>query len=127
MQNQQFTWQCEPRHPTWCSWKDGRIGFETLIDILEQKAMARKLSTISRYGRTIHLLCKHVFCLFLNHYVKVSRSQKHFFLKLHCPKNERYIWQNSALASYGRILSNILFVIWAMEFQEKLLLRFTDL
>ena len=31
------------------------------------------------------------------------------------------------LASQGRILSNISFVFWAMEFQEKLLLRFTDL
>ena len=29
--------------------------------------------------------------------LKVSKSQKHFFLKLHCPKNERNIWQNSAL------------------------------
>ena len=24
-------------------------------------------------------------------HVKVSKSQKHFFLKLHCPKNERNI------------------------------------
>ena len=31
--------------------------------------------------------------------LKVSKSQKHFFLKLHCPKNERNIWQNSVLAS----------------------------
>ena len=30
--------------------------------------------------------------------VKVSKSQTHFFLKLHCPKNKRNIWQNSALA-----------------------------
>ena len=29
--------------------------------------------------------------------VKVSKSQKHFFLKLYCPKNERNIRQNSAL------------------------------
>ena len=29
--------------------------------------------------------------------LKVSKSQKHFFLKLHCPQNERNIWQNSAL------------------------------
>ena len=32
-------------------------------------------------------------------YIKVSKSQKHFFLKLHCLKNERNVWQNSALAS----------------------------
>ena len=51
----------------------------------------------------------------------------HFFLKLRCLKNERNIWQNSALVSWGRILSNISFVFWAMELQEKLLLRFTDL
>ena len=31
------------------------------------------------------------------------------------------------LASQGRVLSNILVFFWAMEFQEKLLLRFTDL
>jgi hypothetical protein len=31
--------------------------------------------------------------------LKVSKSQKHFFLKLHCPKNERNIRQNSALES----------------------------
>ena len=32
-------------------------------------------------------------------YLKVSKSQKQFSLKLHCQKNERNIWQNSALAS----------------------------
>ena len=32
--------------------------------------------------------------------IKVSKSQKHFFLKLHCPKNERNIWQNYALHSF---------------------------
>ena len=31
--------------------------------------------------------------------VKVSKSQKQFFLQLHCPKNEGNIWQNSALWS----------------------------
>ena len=29
--------------------------------------------------------------------VKVSNSQKHFFMTLYCPKNERNIKQNSAL------------------------------
>ena len=29
--------------------------------------------------------------------LKVSKSQKHFFLKLHCPKNKQNIRQNSAL------------------------------
>ena len=60
---------------------------------------------------------KHIFSAPL----KVSKSQKHF-LKLPCPKNELNIRQNSALA-----LSNILFVFCAMEFQEKMLLRLTDL
>ena len=59
--------------------------------------------------------------------LKVSKSQKHFFLKHHCPKNEQNIWQNSALASKGRILSNVLFVFGAMQFQEKMLLKFTNL
>ena len=31
--------------------------------------------------------------------VKVSKSQKYFFLKLHCQKNEQIIWQNSSLWS----------------------------
>ena len=31
--------------------------------------------------------------------LKVSKSQKHFFLKLHCPKKEQNIRQNSALES----------------------------
>ena len=31
--------------------------------------------------------------------LKVGKSQKHFFLKLHWPKNERNIWQNYALAA----------------------------
>ena len=30
-------------------------------------------------------------------YKKVNKSKKHFFLKLHCPKTKRNIWQNSAL------------------------------
>ena len=30
-------------------------------------------------------------------YLKVSKSQKQFFLKFHCPKNEGNIRQNSAL------------------------------
>ena len=59
--------------------------------------------------------------------LKVSKSQNHFFLKLHCPQNERKIRQNSARWSKGKILSNISFVFGAMEFQEKMILRFTDL
>ena len=38
-------------------------------------------------------------CFYFQHVLKVSKSQKHFFLKLHCPKNERNIRQNSALES----------------------------
>ena len=60
-----------------------------------------------------------------NYFLKVSKSQKHFFLKLHCQANEWNIWQNSALASYGRILYKISFIFWVMEFQEKMLLSFT--
>ena len=32
--------------------------------------------------------------------IKVSKSQKYFFLKFHCPKTEWNIRQNSALCSY---------------------------
>ena len=53
---------------------------------------------------------------------KVSKSLFFFFLKLHCPKNEQNIRQNFALSSYGRILSNILLVFWAIQLQEEMLL-----
>ena len=60
--------------------------------------------------------------------VKVSKSQKPFFLKLYCLKNKRNTFTLLHKAEFcGRILSNILFVFRAMEFQEKMLLRFTDL
>ena len=62
--------------------------------------------------------------MYLDIYLKISKSQKLFFLKLHCPQNDLNIWQNLLRAE---ILSNISFFLWAMEFQEKLLLRFTDL
>jgi hypothetical protein len=42
--------------------------------------------------------------------LKVNKYQKHSFLKLHCPKKEQNIRQNSALALsnfIGRILSDI--------------------
>ena len=48
------------------------------------------------------------------HPLKVSKSQKQFLLKLHYPKNERSIRQNSALWSLSRILFKISF-FWAME------------
>ena len=35
-------------------------------------------------------------------FLKVSKSQNIFFLKLHCPKNEQNIRQNSALESEKR-------------------------
>ena len=62
--------------------------------------------------------------------VKVSKYQKHFFLKLHCPKDERNIRQNYALACFIRqnfVQYFVTFVFWENEFQEKLLLRHTDL
>ena len=34
---------------------------------------------------------------FLKPHLKFSKSPKHFFLKLYCPKNEQNIWQNHAL------------------------------
>ena len=39
--------------------------------------------------------------------VNVSKSQKAFFFEIPFLKKERNIWQNSALASWGRILSNV--------------------
>ena len=55
--------------------------------------------------------------------VKVSKSQKHFFLETPLPKKRtRYLTKFCPIK-----LGNISFVFWAMEFQEKMLLRFTDL
>ena len=39
------------------------------------------------------------FCDQGHKFLKISKSQKQFFLKLHCPRNEQNIWQNSALTS----------------------------
>ena len=35
----------------------------------------------------------------IHSHIKVSKSQKQFFLKLHCPKSDLNFWQISALAS----------------------------
>jgi hypothetical protein len=59
--------------------------------------------------------------------LKVSKSQKHFFLRLHCPQNERNIKTKFCPMKLRQNFSNISFVFGAMEFQEKMLLRFTDL
>ena len=57
--------------------------------------------------------------------LKVSKSQKHFFLKL--PTQRTNILQNSALASHLEFCLIFRSVFWTMEFQEKLLLRSTYL
>ena len=62
--------------------------------------------------------------MYLDIYLKISKSQKHFFLKLHCPQNKLNIWQNLLRTEICLIFRSL---IWAMEFQEKLPLRFTDL
>ena len=49
-----------------------------------------------------NLIKRMYFSIYASHHLellKVSKSQKHFFLKIHCPKNERNIWQNSTLWS----------------------------
>jgi hypothetical protein len=40
-----------------------------------------------------------VFTISMADWLEVSKSQKQFFLKLHCPQNDRQFWQISALAS----------------------------
>ena len=56
-------------------------------------------------------------------------SQKHFFLELHYPKKTNEILDKilpyEARAKFCQI--HISFIFGAMEFQEKLLLGFTDL
>ena len=50
--------------------------------------------------------------------LKVSKSQKQFFLKHHCPKNERNIRQilpYEARAEFCEIFRSF----WAVNFQEK--------
>ena len=56
--------------------------------------LGRLLSLIKcplRHGNTKNETDRKIYLL------KVSKSQKHFFLKLHCPKNKQNIGQNSAL------------------------------
>ena len=55
--------------------------------------------------------------------IKVGKSQKHFFLKLLPKKRTKYLTKFCS----SIVLSNISFIFWAMEFQEKMVLRFTDL
>ena len=65
---------------------------------------------------------KNTFIIYEAHqfgFLKVNKSQKHFFLKLHCPKNER----NMYLIKFCQLFS---FGFWVKEFQEKMLLRMTD-
>ena len=50
-------------------------------------------------NRSSFLLINFIHPVCMTYLVKVSKSQKKFFLKLHCPKNERNITQNSALES----------------------------
>ena len=62
--------------------------------------------------------------LFVLFFLKVSKSQKHFFLKLYCPKHERNIRQNlpyEPRAEFCQIFRSFFGV------SRKMLLRFTDL
>ena len=59
--------------------------------------------------------------------LKVSKYQKHFFLKLHCPKKwTKYLKQIQPYLHRVKFCLIFCLFFWAMEFQEKLLLRFTD-
>ena len=49
------------------------------------------------------------------------------YLTKFCPRSRTSDYRGPCLASQGRILSHISFVFLAVEFQEKLFLRFTDL
>ena len=62
--------------------------------------------------------------------LKVSKSQKkNSWNSIALKTNEMLdkILPYEAKWSLGRTLSNISFVFWAMEFQQKMFLRFTDL
>ena len=55
--------------------------------------------------------------------IKVSKSQKQFFWKLHCPKPNEISEKLLLYEARAEFCS----FFWAMEFQEKNALRFTDL
>ena len=57
--------------------------------------------------------------------LKVSESKKYFFLKLHCPKTNKIL--DKILPWLHRAELCLIFCFWAIEFQEKMLLRFTNL
>ena len=55
--------------------------------------------------------------------LKVSKSQKHFFLKIHCPKKEQILLQLHR-AEFWLIFCSFL---GQWSFKKRMLLRFTDL
>ena len=59
--------------------------------------------------------------------LKVSKSQNHFFLETPLPKKRTPYLTKFCSSFIGQNLSQYFVHFWAMEFQEKLLLRFTDL
>ena len=51
-------------------------------------------------------------------FLKVSKSQKHFFLKLRCPKNELNIWQKSAQLHRAEFCLIICSFFWQLSFKK---------
>ena len=51
-------------------------------------------------------------------FLKISKSQKHFFLKLRCPKNELNIWQKSAQLHRAEFCLIICSFFWQLSFKK---------
>ena len=73
------------------------INEQELRRSLENRLKSLEMQAASVASNTATTTTVRNFLLYFCFVIKVSKYQKHFFLKLHCPKNERKIRQDSAL------------------------------
>ena len=73
------------------------INEQELRRSLENRLKSLEMQAASVASNTATTTTVRNFLLYFCFVLMVSKYQKHFFLKLHCPKNERNIRQDSAL------------------------------
>ena len=61
-----------------------------LVQVPEDGGVARVVMGLKRYTQRVENLCEGAFFL-IDYLLKVSKSQKQFFLKLHCPKKNEIL------------------------------------
>ena len=91
-------------------------------------SLLKKTFWIVLKGTLMSMMTKYITCILYSVYVlilKVRKSQKQFFLKLHCPKSDRNILKD--FCAGAELLQKFSVTFWAIELLEKCLLRFPDL